>query len=1215
MNTKYSRLSILAILSATVAMAPLARATNRDWTGAGGDMLWSDGLNWLPNGAPGNLDTATFNNTNLAGGAGSAFVNNIVSANTQISVLQYTNTTGSHNTVINSGVTLTVATNNPGFTLFFGGAENVAVTNTISGGGALVVTNNLGSINGYEGGGGVNGQDAVLDMSGLNTLVANVGGFLVAGNNASGTGAQIREVATMLLAATNTIHTYGASPQLCINFNSNSGAGGGVAATNIQSTLELGLTNAIYSDSIEICDEKGAGQCFFNPTFVGGVNTPVVYISGQSSSRVGTLNIGDDTGQGTSNQQSFGLLDFTGGIVNAMVNSCIVGDGQNGTGSTSGSVTGTLNMGAGTFNVNTLGIGDQTKSTCTTPLTGTVNLEGGGTLIVNTLMELAANGVGLTTGTLDSTNSTVTLNGTVIAGGGISTINVIGGTLNMTNPAADAGTFTAPIDNITLSSPALNIGILGNPSKIVTSNLTVNGTITVNFTAVSGFSVFPTNIQVFVSTAGPIGGAGGTAFTLGTLPNNVSATLVNDTASNSIDLDISSAPIALGSLTWNGLSNGVVVASWDIGRTPDWLLGNGNPSVYQDLNPVTLNDSCAGSTNITLNTTVDPTSVTFSNSVLQFKISGTGAITGSGGVTELGTNVLTLAESGGDNWGGGLAVSNGTVIMDDANCAIAGGTTIAGGATVQVGNNDAHGGLSAPIVDNGSLILDRSDAAMTLNGISGTGMVSVVGSGTVTISGAQSYTGPTIVNAGILMVNGPNAGLSGIGTSSGLTINNGATVMPVADNTLAGSTTAMPITINAGGVLTGNPLADSGAGTSSHLVGLLTLNGGTLAMGGTSINTANGTWDLQGGVSVPGNPVTSTMSALDMVPIATIFDVTNGGTASGIDLNITGSLTKTTGSVASSGFTKNGPGVMGLDNLNTYPGQTTINNGILQLGESTDRAPLTEPLGTGSVQLNTGGILEMSSSWGVTVSNIISDDGTGIVLAKAGVNYLYGQNYYTGQTIAGGGKLITTTASTANGGYTVTNDAVMDIQVLSSGASFSMSTLTLGNSRSDSSTLEIDTLATGNPTTAPLAVTTAITTNGTVNIQLSGTALTAGTSFPLISYTGASPSGALHFIPPYGFSGSLSDNGTGLISVTLTAVTEPAGITGISVSGPALTITATNGLANGQFTLLESTNLLLPLSQWTPVLTNDFDGSGDLNLTTNVVNQHNAEEFYILVQP
>jgi hypothetical protein len=71
-------------------------------------------------------------------------------------------------------------------------------------------------------------------------------------------------------------------------------------------------------------------------------------------------------------------------------------------------------------------------------------------------------------------------------------------------------------------------------------------------------------------------------------------------------------------------------------------------------------------------------------------------------------------------------------------------------------------------------------------------------------------------------------------------------------------------------------------------------------------------------------------------------------------------------------------------------------------------------------------------------------------------------------------------------------------------------------------------------------------------------------------------------------------------------------ITGLAVSGRTLSITVTNGPAGRAFTLLGSTNVALPLAQWTLVLTNSLDGSGGIHLSTNVVDPSSPREFYIL---
>jgi hypothetical protein len=90
----------------------------------------------------------------------------------------------------------------------------------------------------------------------------------------------------------------------------------------------------------------------------------------------------------------------------------------------------------------------------------------------------------------------------------------------------------------------------------------------------------------------------------------------------------------------------------------------------------------------------------------------------------------------------------------------------------------------------------------------------------------------------------------------------------------------------------------------------------------------------------------------------------------------------------------------------------------------------------------------------------------------------------------------------------------------------------------------------------------------------------------------------------------LAVNGT--ITANSTVTPTPV-ITSISLSGTTLTINATNGPASGSYALLQSTNVALPLNQWTPVFTNNFDGSGDIiNLSTNIVDPNLPQTFYIL---
>lgn len=94
--------------------------------------------------------------------------------------------------------------------------------------------------------------------------------------------------------------------------------------------------------------------------------------------------------------------------------------------------------------------------------------------------------------------------------------------------------------------------------------------------------------------------------------------------------------------------------------------------------------------------------------------------------------------------------------------------------------------------------------------------------------------------------------------------------------------------------------------------------------------------------------------------------------------------------------------------------------------------------------------------------------------------------------------------------------------------------------------------------------------------------------------------------------GSTFNTGSGQVIVG-NVVVPPSSpqITTVGVSGTTLSLSVTNGTPGGLWTLLQSTNLALPLSQWQTNTAGYFDGSG--NLSTNILNTAtNLQEFYIL---
>src|SRR5262249_33123845 len=97
-----------------------------------------------------------------------------------------------------------------------------------------------------------------------------------------------------------------------------------------------------------------------------------------------------------------------------------------------------------------------------------------------------------------------------------------------------------------------------------------------------------------------------------------------------------------------------------------------------------------------------------------------------------------------------------------------GATTIASGATLQVGNGVAAAGTlgTGPTDDEGSLIFNRTGTSSYGGAISGAGTVLKLGSGTLTLSGAGTHGGDTTLSNGVLKVGGPAVIPSGTGVGN-----------------------------------------------------------------------------------------------------------------------------------------------------------------------------------------------------------------------------------------------------------------------------------------------------------------------------------------------------------------------------------------------------------------------------------------------------------------
>jgi len=85
-------------------------------------------------------------------------------------------------------------------------------------------------------------------------------------------------------------------------------------------------------------------------------------------------------------------------------------------------------------------------------------------------------------------------------------------------------------------------------------------------------------------------------------------------------------------------------------------------------------------------------------------------------------------------------------------------------------------------------------------------------------------------------------------------------------------------------------------------------------------------------------------------------------------------------------------------------------------------------------------------------------------------------------------------------------------------------------------------------------------------------------------------------------------------SGVITVVSTPPLFGNLTVTGGNVTLNGSGGMATSNFYVLSATNLALPWSNWTRLLTNQFDNNGNFNVT-NALDPDSLQSFYRLQLP
>lgn len=518
---------------------------------------------------------------------------------------------------------------------------------------------------------------------------------------------------------------------------------------------------------------------------------------------------------------------------------------------------------------------------------------------------------------------------------------------------------------------------------------------------------------------------------------------------------------------------------------------------------------------------------------------------------------------------------SGTLILTADNTYTNGGTVVNAG-TLQLGNGGTTGTVAGAVsVASGATLAFKRSNAQTFGGvISGAGSVVQRGTNTLTLSGANTFTGGVVVESGTLRATSSTSALG----AGPVTLTGGN--LTLANNT--GLNFARPTTLAAAATITSDRGTNSGNGVTHTL--------GTLSLGAPTLTIA-------AGGRVTGGTAGVTFGATTLTGNAT-FAVGNGAR-----LNL--------GAIGGNySLTKSGAGTLALTAAGTYTGGTTATGGLVSFTTDLNR------FGTGNITLDGGGLLwgsgttlDVSSrlnalgangatfdlgSNNVTLASALAGPGS-ITKSGSGALTLSGNNTFAGGIFIGQGSLLgsgpnpfgtgpitpgtaTSLGAIGNGTLTLANEIAGTANSSVAGSS----TLILTNAANSFWTMSIN----SGGTLVAAANGALGSTAGQINVNSGTLAFSGGiayTSAKSVTFSGngaAGRNGAIDNLSGHNtFAGNLSLSGpNGRIgaaagtSLTLTGtIGEPISGWGVTYAGPGTVIVAGANTYSGATTIAGGT--------------------------------------------